>query len=705
MVKAVTFPPAGRAAAKLDGLTGLPGRDVLLERLGRSDDSSACGMLCIDIDQMSIFNEALGLTAGDMLIAEVARRIASTVDAGDFVARLDGDEFALLFERLLGKEQIEKLANSLMQTLCAPYLIAGQELLVSVSIGGALDSKQLLAHAQTALAQAKTSKRGCWLLYSSAMARTVENHFQLEGELRQAIVCEQFQVYYQPKAQCRNGAISGFEALVRWEHPRRGIVSPTEFIPSLEKTGLIEQVGAWVLRTACAQLKAWFADGFSDLQMAVNLSVRQLSDPEFPNLVRSILEEIGIPAGRIEMEVTESMLMHDISRAELSLRQLSALGLQLSIDDFGTGYSSLSYLKCLPITCIKVDRSFVKDITIDPNDASITRAIISMAHSLKMKVVAEGVESEAQISTLVADRCDYIQGYYISKPVPAQTATGLLRSGWTIPDHLLSRPAHVRTLLLVDDEESILLALRRLLRKEGYHILCGKSGAEGLELLATHDVDVVISDQRMPEMTGVEFLRRTREMYPQTIRLVLSGFADMASITHAINQGSIYKFLSKPWDEKSLKEGIREAFERKEKNDSRRRLLSEVVASKDHLERDNQLLTMRLNEQAHSTLIGRTALNIAQDNLTQLPVPVLAFDPAGLLVLRNDAFKEQEIDLASCLSFVHQFPPPNMRDIFKLTYKASDRVCWQISARHLHSGKQHRGTVLVFISVERIFGP
>jgi diguanylate cyclase (GGDEF)-like protein len=690
-----------RRSAKVDELTGLPGRDALLGRIATLPETAECGLLCIDIDQLAALNEAMGLTAGDQLIAEVARRIGVGASHADLLVRLDGDEFALLLDVTGDAASLESITAAMEHALSAPYVLAGREVFVSSSIGSAYGNKQLLRHAQTALAHAKESTRGGWLMYSEDMSSSFGEYFHLETELRHAIDGDQFLVFYQPKASCRSGAITGFEALLRWNHPDRGIVPPSEFIPRLEKSGLIQRVGAWVLRTACAQLKAWHQAGYVDLHMAINLSLRQLADPDFPDQVRDIMDELKVPLDHIELEITESMLMSDVSKAERSLRRLKYLGLHLSIDDFGTGYSSLSYLKRLPIDILKVDRSFVQDITFDPNDASITRAIISLAHSLKMAVVAEGVETEAQIATLVAEQCETIQGYYISKPLPAAEANAFLASGWTIPPQLLGRPVKQRTLLLVDDEESILLALKRLLRREDYRILCGKSGAEGLELLAKNDIDVVVSDQRMPEMTGEEFLRRTKELYPRTVRIVLSGFADMDAITNAINQGAIYKFMSKPWDEKTLKVGIQEAFLRKERNDRRQNTLTEIAQANAHLQESNQTLSVKLDEQAQTAVISQAALNIFQETLNKLPLPVLGFDTAGLVVLRNEACILLSISEEVCSELAGQFPSHLYSDSFELEYKDAGGKHWKIVARHLMSGQGHRGTVLAFISNEK----
>ena len=689
-----------RRIFKLDALTGLPGREALLERLDALGECSHCGLLCIDIDQLAALNEAMGLSAGDRLLTEVGRRIATHCGTSDFLARFGGDEFALLVQEVDTPTQLEQIATQLVEALRQPYVIAGRELFISTSIGLSYDSPLLLQHAEAALARTKVAARGNWLRYTEAMARSLGEHFHFETELRVATESGQFLVYYQPKASCRSGAITGFEALVRWNHPTRGIVPPSEFIPTLEKTGLIERVGAWVLRSACQQLKAWESMGFASLQMAVNVSLRQLANPDFPELVASILSEFELTASRLELELTESMLMHDVTKSEKILFRLKALGVSLSIDDFGTGYSSLAYLKRLPIDKLKIDRSFVQDITIDPNDASITRAIIGMAHSLKMTVIAEGVETEAQLATLVSEQCETVQGYYISKPLPAALATDKLTSGWVIPPFLLGRPTKERTLLLVDDEESILLALKRLLRREDYRVLCASSGLEGLELLAKNDVDVVVSDQRMPHMTGEEFLRRTKELYPQTIRIVLSGFADMQSITNAINQGAIYKFMSKPWDDRELKDGIQEAFRRKEKQDEELRLVNDIAVANRDLNESNQSLVMMLDEQSHSTMISQAALHIAQENLYLLPVPVLGLDPDGMAVLGNEAYAKLALPMEDCAALAAMVPPWPRAHSFSFSYTDKKGNVWRILGRHLPSTNRHRGTVLAFLNQE-----
>jgi EAL domain-containing protein (putative c-di-GMP-specific phosphodiesterase class I)/FixJ family two-component response regulator len=477
-----------------------------------------------------------------------------------------------------------------------------------------------------------------------------------------------------------------------------------EFIPSLERTGQIEQVGAWVLRTACRQLRDWDSLGYDRLSMAVNVSLRQLADPAFVSVVCDVLSECEISPERLELELTESMLMHNVAHTEALLFQLKAKGVRLSIDDFGTGYSCLAYLRRLPIDTVKIDRTFVSGITTNLNDASITRAIISMAHSLKMAVVAEGVETEAQLSTLIACNCETVQGYFIGKPMPAEEAFLLLSTSWTLPNALLSRPSKVKTLLLVDDEVSIVLALRRLLRREDYQIVSASSGAQGLEMLALHDVDVIVSDQRMPGMTGEEFLRRAKDLYPETMRLVLSGYADMESITSAINQGAIYKFLSKPWDETVLKASIREAFQRKELGDENKRLTHEIESMNIDLHRSNAALAKLLQEQTHKSQFSLAALMAAQETLHFLPVPVVGIDPEGQTVFRNEAFEALGISANVCGGFAQSLPPFPSMEVHSFLHSDASGHSWRLMGRHLANERGYRGVVFVFFPAGDVHG-
>ncbi len=529
------------------------------------------------IDNFKTINDTLGHTVGDALLREVANRLSSCLRDTDTVGRLGGDEFGIILPEIGGSEDAAMVARKLIASCAQPHLIEGHELFVSASVGitlfphDAVDSELLVRNADTAMYRAKELGRNTYQFFTAEMNRNTQDKLRLERDLRHALTKGEFLLHYQPKVSCTTGEITGFEALLRWQHPLRGLVGPVEFIPILEETGLIVPIGEWVLTTACAQAQRWHDEGLGVPGMAVNISGRQIQLADLCQTVKVALETSRLTPACLELELTESQLMKDAEGIIGLLSRLKAMGVKLSVDDFGTGYSSLAYLKRFPLDCLKVDQAFVRDIIADTNDVSITRAIITLAHSLKLKVVAEGVETEGQLGLLIANHCDEIQGYYFSRPLPAEEATALLRAGRSLNSRMMSGMKPSRTLLLVDDEANVISALKRLLRQDGYDILTALSAEQGLELLASHPIDVIVSDQRMPGMSGVEFLRRAKILHPETVRLVLSGYTDLQAVTDAINEGAIYKFLSKPWDDVNLRNIIKEAFRSKEMADQNRR--------------------------------------------------------------------------------------------------------------------------------------
>jgi CheY-like chemotaxis protein len=382
------------------------------------------------------------------------------------------------------------------------------------------------------------------------------------------------------------------------------------------------------------------------VRISVNLSPMQLQRPDLARHVQSVLVDTGADPGCLGFEITEGTLMADVTLATAVLRQIKALGVTVSLDDFGTGFSSLSWLSRLPIDTVKVDRSFVPDVTGAAKDVSVTRAIISMAHGLQMQVLAEGVETEGQLSLLVANGCDKFQGCWFSAPLAADGFAALLREQRTLPARLISRAPRQRTLLLVDDEENILGALKRMLRRDGYHIVTATSAAEGLQRLAEHDVDVIVSDQRMPGMTGVEFLRRAKELYPDTVRMVLSGYTELQSIIDAVNEGAIYKFLTKPWDDERLRAHIAEAFRQKHLGDENRRLSRQVEAANEDLAQVNARLEHLLEQRQDRTAMLEASAGSMRELLDRLPAAVIGLDPDGLLVFTNEEALRVLPDLA-----------------------------------------------------------
>jgi diguanylate cyclase (GGDEF)-like protein len=593
----------------------------------------------LELDRFKRINDGLGTRIGDAVLCEAAQRIVATVRSIDLVARRSADEFVIV----MPAPSVSALhtAQTLLDGIARPMLIEGHEVHITCSIGLATapadgdHADTLLRRANAALHQAKLLGRNQASIYAGAPHDADPERLSLETALRRAMREEQLELHYQPQVDLAHGRIVGVEALLRWQHPTLGNIPPDRFIPIAEETGLIVAIGDWVLRRAIAQATAWRGAGLPPLRMAVNLSARQLLQPDLARRVEGLLAEAGLDPRLFGVEVTESMLISNFDQAVQHLQALRALGVEVSLDDFGTGYSSLSYLRRLPVDVVKIDRSLVPDVTAPAEDVSITRAIITMAHQLQMKVLAEGVESEGQAALLAANQCDQMQGYWFSAALPAAAVETILREGRQIDPALFGRRSRQRTLLLVDDEENVIAALRRLLRAEGWLVLNATSAEQALQLMARHEIDVILSDQRMPGMTGVELLRRAKQLYPETIRLVLSGYTELQSITDAINEGAIYKFLAKPWDDAELRANLREAFTLKEMADQNRRLDREVQAANRGLAELNHRLQALLSVQREENQREVGSREAAQELLDAVPVPVLGVDDEGLLVFAN----------------------------------------------------------------------
>ena len=417
--------------AHYDSLTGLSNRFSLNSRLAQSlleakREERQLAVLLIDLDRFKVINDSLGHHVGDLLLVETASRLGKVVRESDIVARLGGDEFVVVLTKLTDPADAGQVATKMLQMLGAPYQLEGKELHSTPSIGISIfptngdDSDVLMKHADAAMYSAKEHGRNNFKFFSASMTEAASERMELERDLRHALQENQFELHYQPKVCPKNNyVVRGVEALVRWRHPERGLIPPLKFITIAEETGVIEALGLWVLQEACRQLTVWKAEGFCGLSMAVNLSAHQLRSADLVASVRAIVEQYALKEGELELEVTESTAM---TNPEWSIGQLNALrdlGIELAIDDFGTGYSSLAYLKLLPIQTLKLDRAFVSDIETDENDAAISAATIALAHSLGLKVVAEGIETEGQSRFLREHGCDLLQGYLYGKPEPA----------------------------------------------------------------------------------------------------------------------------------------------------------------------------------------------------------------------------------------------------------------------------------------------
>ena len=419
-----------------DYLTGLPNRQLILEQLNAellqaNKENKAVAVLLMDLDEFKIINDSMGHAAGDAMLRATAERLRDWSPSNCHIARVGGDEFIMILSNTDINSQAQEAADSLLKLFQNPISIDGQEIYVSLSIGISYypldgdDGETLIRHADTAMYIAKDRGKNTHCHYLSEMETQAKKKLILEGDLRKAMELNEFVLYYQPKLALDSETIIGFESLVRWNHPSRGLVPPLDFIPLAEKTQLIIPLGEWVLKTACKQIKTWLDMGFPIDNTAVNLSAHQFSQPNLVSMIGNILEETGVQAKYLELEITESILMDNAEMAAAQLRQLSAMGMKISIDDFGTGYSSLSYLNTFPLDNLKIDQAFVKNINSMEN-ATLAKAVVTLANSLNLKTIGEGVETETQKEVLRSIGCDVIQGYLLSKPVPAEGATKLL---------------------------------------------------------------------------------------------------------------------------------------------------------------------------------------------------------------------------------------------------------------------------------------
>src|SRR5688572_6462682 len=418
--------------ANYDALTGLPNRNLLHDRLKQAVFAQrhvrSIAVVFIDLDHFKFINDSLGHNAGDKLLQQMADRLREAVRDGDTVSRLGGDEFILVLNDQHNEDVVFRAMQRIIGKVGEPVVIGGQELTVTCSAGISLfpqdgtDVETLLKNADAAMYRAKEHGRNNFQFYTAEMNKLVTERVSLESSLRRALERNEFILHYQPKLDLRTGSIVGVEALVRWQHPEMGLLQPDRFIPLAEETGLIVQIGEWVLRTACAQARAWQDAALPPVTMSVNLSARQFRQEALFKSVARILSETGLHPHHLEMEITESMVMHNADAAIAILKGLKEIGVHLSVDDFGTGYSSLAYRKSLPIGILTMDNWFVRDMggPKGKKGGLLAQAMISLGHSLKLKVIAEGVEEEAQLEFLKANHCDEAQGYLFSRPVPPQ---------------------------------------------------------------------------------------------------------------------------------------------------------------------------------------------------------------------------------------------------------------------------------------------
>ncbi|KAF0812871.1 putative signaling protein [Andreprevotia sp. IGB-42] len=554
-----------------DTLTALPNRTLLLDRIqqaavqaNRKHEQFAVAFL--DLDNFKYVNDSLGHSVGDRLLVEVANRIQTCVREFDTVARLGGDEFVLLLPEAQRTEDVEGVLQRIRQSLAEPVELAGDvKVYASASVGYCFypgdgeKAEDLLRNADTAMYRAKEQGKSQASRFELPMNESIQRRVALERDLRHAIANAELEMYYQPQLELSSSTLCGFEALIRWSV--NGQFIPTiEFIRVAEETGLIKELDYYVIETVMRQVATWLQAGYDPGEVAINVSALSMQDPAIVEFVTGALARHAIPEGRIKLEVTEGLLMKNVDVALKIMQDLKTAGIRWSIDDFGTGYSALSYLRRYPFSQLKIDKSFIDDVHLNVENASMTRATISMAHSLGISVVAEGVETVEQLSFLLQAGCEQIQGYYYSPPLPVSSCAQLLAHDGSLqlPKVVLNR--NPRTLLVLDTDLRVHSYLFRDLSEQGYHILNVDSTEAALNVLAINEVGVIMVDPSQRSSADADLLSRLKRLHPNVVRVAMSSYIDVETVLQAINEGAVFRYLTKPWQPEQLKHQLRDAF-------------------------------------------------------------------------------------------------------------------------------------------------
>ena len=633
--------------AHYDALTALPNQMMFYDRARQlialaKRKRIPLGLMLVDIDRFREVNQTLGHISGDEMLRQVAGRLSGSLRESDVLGRLGGDVFAILLPDVANEEQAAIVARRIVDTLIMPIRVEGQDVFATASVGIAFysrdgkDAHELVTNAEIAVAHAKAHGRNNYLAYSADMHNGIRERLILETDLRNAALRNEFVLYYQPKASCANGHITGAEALLRWNNPRRGIVSPDQFIPLLEETGLIVTVGRWVLEEACRQLKAWQDEGIALPSVSVNLSARQLQSDSLLKDIADTLASSGLRPGCLDLEITESMLMQNADTAIRTLSGLKKMGVTISLDDFGTGYSSLAYLKRFPIDAVKVDRSFVRDIAADSDDASITRAVITMAHHLKLKVVAEGVETAAQLALLISHHCDIIQGYFFSRPLPAEGLKTLLLADTRLPPNLLNSGTRNPMVLFVGIEgfDGVLEQLQR----DGHRVCHVQYIDSAIQWLSGNLVDVLVCAAPSGHFDPLPVIEKAIATQPDCERILLADSKqwNRRSVAKLSSGGLVQRVIHLPIEPETLRQAVEEALGRRQISEEFSRLSHEVEVVERQLMRieDERQRLEAENRELHAQ--ETHAHRLLQEVMAELPWPVLGVDEYGMLALINE---------------------------------------------------------------------
>ncbi len=523
-------------------------------------------VLYINLRRFRNINDRFGYAVGDWVLMSQLQRLRRLVGNKGMVCRLFANNYVIVLPELDDVSPAIELAERIAQDLSQPLFHDNKEIISYPVVGIAdyphygMSAVELIRNADTAMDWCRRDNE-CKIQYFNHDLHTdLQYRLNLERDLKLALQRNEFILEYQPQLSLRSGNVTSVEALIRWNSPK-GMVPPKDFIPFAEESDLIIPISNWVIREACRQGAEWMKQGLN-YSIAINLSASHFQNDRLVEQVAEALQESGFPAEKLELEVTESCIMLEVNSSINTLNALKKLGVSLSVDDFGTGYSSLSYLKLFPLDKLKIDQSFVSDLPMSNSDAVIIRAIIALGHAMGLTIVAEGVETQEQYALLRSWHCDSMQGFLFTPSVSATELPGIARRITSKVPEGQAAPAKEQkhVLLLVDDEPSILSALRRTLRSGDYLIVTANDAAEALDALARHDVGVIVTDNRMPGVSGIELLRQVKQRYPHIIRIMLSGYADFTSLSSAINSGEIFRFLSKPWEDEQLKTAVRDGF-------------------------------------------------------------------------------------------------------------------------------------------------
>jgi len=630
-----------------DELTGLPNRTLLQDRMRQAmarvlREGGIMALLFIDLDRFKNINDSLGHEIGDAVLRTAAGRLLGCIREGDTVARLGGDEFVVMLTGVPRIEDVTTTGQKLLTVLASPFHAEGHHLFVTASAGISLfprdgdDVQSLLKNADTAMYRAKEKGKNRLQFYAEEMNAWVNKRLFIETQLRHALDREEFVLHYQPQVDLETGRISGAEALVRWNNPQVGLIAPSEFIPIAEETGLIVRLGAWVLENACRQAAAWQQAGHTKLRIAVNLSARQLTRSGLVELIDRVLAATGMDPRLLELELTESMLIEPDEESTSTISRLSRMGVRFSLDDFGTGYSALGYLNRFPLGAIKLDRSFIADVTKDRKASALARSIISMAHELRMRVVAEGVETEKQLLFLAGRECDEVQGFFLGRPVPAeQFAAVLQQSGGMLWSGTMAAGNCTASVLFVDEKPAALAEFQLLMGGEGYRIRVAESADRALDLLTVEEAAVIVAGPASADMPGWQFLAKVKEMYPRSMRILLADDTATPAAEPAIGQDGACRILWKPWDWERLRLCLIDAFQRYRLDQESQQLAGEIERANHELVAVNAALQQSVDQLMDSLQATIDDRHMPREQLDRLPVGIVGLDDDGRVVYAN----------------------------------------------------------------------